>query len=50
MILSTLLELLKIEPIDMKDLEEEEKRKKFMEQQMHYMDGLMRKDKQPGIA
>lgn len=50
MILSTLLQLLKVEPIDMKDLEEEEKRKKFMEQQMHYMDNLMRKDKQPGIA
>ena len=27
-----------------------EKRKKFMEQQMNYMDGLMRRDKQPGIA
>ena len=50
MILSTLLEFLKIKPFDMKDLEEEEKRKKFMEQQMNYMDGLMRRDKQPGIA
>ena len=50
MILSTLFEFLKIKPIDMKDLEEEEKRKKFMEQQMNYMDGLMRRDKQPGIA
>jgi hypothetical protein len=33
----------------MKELDEEEKRKKFMEQQMNYMDGL-RRDKQPGIA
>ena len=48
-ILIKLLELLKIKPLDMKDLEEEEKRKKFMEQQMNYMDGLARKDK-PGIA
>ena len=45
-----ILELLKIKPIDMKDLEEEEKRKKFMEQQMNYMNGLAKKDKQPGIA
>jgi len=50
MILLTLFELLKITPPDMKDLEEEEKRKKFMEQQMNYMDNLMRRDKQPGIA
>jgi len=49
-ILVKLLELLKIKPLDMKDLEEEEKRKKFMEQQMNYMDSLTRKDKQPGIA
>jgi len=49
-ILVKLLELLEIKPLDMKDLEEEEKRKKFMEQQMNYMDGLARKDKQPGIA
>jgi proteasome assembly chaperone (PAC2) family protein len=32
-ILVKLLELLKIKSLDMKDLEEEEKRKKFMEQQ-----------------
>ncbi len=49
-ILVKLLELLKIKPLDMKDLDEEEKRKKFMEQQMNYMDGFARKDKQPGIA
>ena len=50
LILTTLFELLKIKPLDMKDLEEEEKRKKFMEQQMSYMDNVMRRDKQPGIA
>ncbi|MBI3842898.1 MAG: PAC2 family protein [Thaumarchaeota archaeon] len=50
LILATLFEFLKIKPLDMKDLEEEEKRKKFMEQQMNYMDNIMRRDKQPGIA
>ena len=50
LILTTLFELLKIKPLGMKDLEEEEKRKKFMEQQMSYMDNVMRRDKQPGIA
>jgi proteasome assembly chaperone (PAC2) family protein len=49
-ILIKLLDLLKIKPLNMKDLEEEEKRKNFMEQQMSYMDGFARKDKQPGIA
>lgn len=50
MILAALLRILKLEPLDMKELEEEEKRKKFMEQQMNYMDGLARKDNQAGIA
>ena len=50
LILNMLFEFLKIKPLDMKDLEEEEKRKKFMEQQMSYMDNVMRRDKQPGIA
>jgi len=49
-ILIKLLELLKIKPLAMKDLDEEEKRKRFMEQQMSYMNGLAKKDKQPGIA
>ena len=49
-ILLKLLELLKIKPLDMKDLQEEEKRKQFMEQQMNYMSGLGKKDNQPGIA
>ena len=50
LILTTLFELLKLKPIDMKDLEEDEKRKKFIEQPMSYMDYVMRRDKQPGIA
>lgn len=49
-ILVKLLELLKIKPLDMKDLDEEEKRKRFMEQQMGYMNGLAKKNEQPGIA
>ncbi len=50
MILAMLLRILKLKPLDMKELEEEEKRKKFMEQQINYMSGLERKDNQPGIA
>jgi len=49
-ILVKLSELLKIKPLDMKELQEEEKRKQFMEQQMNYMSGLGKKDNQPGIA
>lgn len=49
-ILSKLLQLLKIKPLNMKELEEEEKRKRFMEQQMNYMSGLAKRDNQPGIA
>ena len=50
MILIKLLRILKLKPLDMKELKEEEKRKKFMEEQMNYMSGLGRKDNQPGIA
>ena len=50
MILTKLLRILKLKPLDTKELKEEEKRKKFMEQQMNYMDGLARKDNQAGIA
>jgi len=49
-ILLKLANILKIKPLDMKELEEEEKRKQFMEQQMNYMSGLGKKDNQPGIA
>ncbi|OLD33467.1 MAG: hypothetical protein AUI61_00830 [Thaumarchaeota archaeon 13_1_40CM_2_39_13_2] len=50
MILVALLRILKLKPLDTKELKEEEKRKKFMEEQMNYMSGLGRKDNQPGIA
>jgi uncharacterized protein len=49
MILASLSKILKFKPLDMKELEDEEKRKQFMEQQMNYMNGL-KKDNQPGIA
>ena len=50
LILDSLGKILKLKPFDMKELEEEEKRKKFMEQQVNYMNGLGKKDSQPGIA
>ena len=50
LLLERLLRVLGLRPLDMKDLEEEEKRKKFMEEQMNYMNGLAKKDNQPGIA
>lgn len=49
-IISALTEILKIKPLDMKYFEEEDKRKKFMEQQVNYMEGISRTDNQPGIA
>lgn len=50
LILAKLLQVLDLGPLDMKELEEEEKRKQFMEQQMSYMNGLAKRDNQPGIA
>jgi proteasome assembly chaperone (PAC2) family protein len=49
-ILSKLLQFLKVKPLDMKELDEEEKRKQFMEQQINYMSGLAKRENQPGIA
>jgi hypothetical protein len=49
-IISVLANLLEIQPIDLKELEEEEKKKKFLEQQMNYMEEMTRRDNQPGIA
>lgn len=49
-IIVKLLQILGIRSLDMKELEEEEKRKQFMEHQMSYMNGLAKKDNQPGIA
>lgn len=50
LLLEKLCKILKIKQLDLTELVEEEKRKQFMEQQMNYMDGLTRKDNQPGIA
>lgn len=50
LILEKLLQVLELGLLDMKELEEEEKRKQFMEQQMSYMNGLAKRDNQPGIA
>ena len=50
LILAKLLQVLDLGPLDMKELEDEEKRKQFMEQQMSYMSGLAKRDNQPGIA
>lgn len=50
LIIAKLLQILRIRPLDMKELEEEEKKKQFMEHQMSYMNGMSRKDNQPGIA
>ena len=50
-ILHTLTKILGIPSLDMKELEEEEKRKKFMEQQMNYLENVMEHGgKPPGIA
>jgi len=49
-ILTKLLQILNLKPLNMKELEEEEDRKKFMQQQVNYMSGLSHKDNQPGIA
>ncbi|MGB9002294.1 MAG: PAC2 family protein [Nitrosotalea sp.] len=50
LILAKLLQVLELGPLDMKELDDEEKRKQFMEQQMSYMNGLAKRDNQPGIA
>jgi uncharacterized protein len=50
-ILHTLTKILGIPSLDMAELEEEEKRKKFMEQQMNYLENVMEHGgKPPGIA
>src|SRR5574337_244768 len=50
LLLEKLFQILKLKPLDLKELMEEEKRKQFMEQQISYMNWLSRKDNQPGIA
>ncbi len=49
-ILKVLVDMLGIEPINMSELDEEEKRKKFMEQQMSYLENVMERGEPPGIA
>jgi hypothetical protein len=49
-ILKLLINMLGIKPFTMDELDEEEKRKKFMEQQMSYMERVMERGEPPGIA
>lgn len=48
-ILKVLLRILNFSFIDLSDLDEEEKRKKFMEQQMNYFSNIIRENNLPGI-
>ncbi|MDR4512386.1 MAG: PAC2 family protein [Nitrososphaeraceae archaeon] len=48
-ILKVLLRILNLSFIDLSDLDEEEKRKKFMEQQMNYFSNIIRENNLPGI-
>lgn len=49
-ILKLLINILGIKPFGMDELDEEEKRKKFMEQQMGYLERVMERGEPPGIA
>ena len=49
-ILSTLVQILKITLHDMSELEEEEKRKSFMQQQISYFQKAIQEERSPGIA
>ena len=49
-ILKLLINILGIKPFSMDELDEEEKRKKFMEQQMGYLERVMERGEPPGIA
>jgi len=48
-ILKVLFRILNLSFIDLSDLDEEEKRKKFMEQQMNYFSNIIRENNLPGI-
>jgi uncharacterized protein len=50
LILSVLTQILKIKLLDMSELEEEEKRKNFMQQQVNYFEKVIQEGKSPGIA
>jgi hypothetical protein len=49
-ILNVLVNMLDIKPFNMSELDEEEKRKKFMEQQMSYLENVLDRGEPPGIA
>jgi len=49
-IINALTNLLNIEPLDLSELKEQEKKKKFMEEQANYMEEMAKRDNQPGIA
>jgi proteasome assembly chaperone (PAC2) family protein len=49
-VLQVLIKILGISSMNMLELEEEEKRKKFMEQQMNYLEKVMENGEPPGIA
>lgn len=50
LILHVLLKVLGIPPFDMAQLDDEEKRKKFMEEQVSYMEKAMKRGGPPGVA
>jgi proteasome assembly chaperone (PAC2) family protein len=49
-VLQVLIKILGISSMNMLELEEEEKRKKFMEEQMSYLEKVMENGEPPGIA
>ncbi len=49
-ILKLIINMLNIKPFNMDELDEEEKRKQFMEQQMGYLERVMERGEPPGIA
>jgi len=49
-ILKVLLKIINFPSIDLSELEEEEKRKKFMEKQMNYFNKVVNQSELPGIT
>lgn len=49
-VLQVLVEILGISSMNMLELEEEERRKKFMEHQMTYLEKVMENGEPPGVA
>jgi proteasome assembly chaperone (PAC2) family protein len=50
LILHVLLKVLGLESFDMEQLDEEERRKNFMEQQIGYLEKVVEKGEPPGVA